>query len=93
MPRKLPNDLRNYEIRKYENLKTSWNYCLVLSTLPKLKILSALAKKTPEKHELNFSLNALFHIKTRVYLKYFMNNCIFNMINFIKLFNTSCFLS
>ena len=40
----------------------------------KMKILLILAK-TLEKQELNFSRSALFHMKTRVSLRYFMNDC------------------
>ena len=40
----------------------------------KKKILLILAK-TAEKKKLNFSRSALFHIKTRVSLKYFVNGC------------------
>ena len=36
----LPND-----VKTYENLKTQWNYSLVSSLLPKIKILSILAGK------------------------------------------------
>ena len=32
-------------------------------------------QNTPEKSKLNFSRSALFHVKTRVFLKYFVNNC------------------
>ena len=39
-----------------------------------MKILSIL-EKTVEKKKLNFSRNTLFHIKTRVCLKYFVNGC------------------
>ena len=44
LPHELPNDLR---LRKYqEDLKTSYNYSLVLSPAPKIKILSILAKNS-----------------------------------------------
>ena len=39
---------------------------------PKMKILSVLAKKT----ELELCHSALFHMKTRVFLKFFMNHCL-----------------
>ena len=43
-PHKFPNDLGCYETRKYyKNLKTSFNYILVLSISPKVKTLSILA--------------------------------------------------
>ena len=32
--------------------------------------------KTAEKEKLNFSHSALFHMKSRVYLKYFVNVCV-----------------
>ena len=64
-----------HEIRKYqENLKTSLNYTLVLSFTPKMKILLILLK-TDEIQNLNFSRSTLFHMKTRVRLKYFAHDC------------------
>ena len=39
-----------------------------------MKILLILAKII-EKQKLNFSCSALFHMKTRVSLKYFVNDC------------------
>ena len=50
------------------------NYCLVPSSPPNFKILLTLAN-TPEK-QLNFSCKALFLIKTRVSLKYFVHDCL-----------------
>ena len=64
------------EIRKYlENLKFSLIYFLVLSPPPEMKFLSVLVDISPEKQKLNFSRSGLLHIKTRVYLKYFVNDC------------------
>ena len=40
----------------------------------KVKILLKLAK-TPKKQNLNFSHSTLFHMKTKVSLKYFVNDC------------------
>ena len=46
-PCSLSKDLRSYGIRKYQaNLKTSKSYCLVLSLLPKMKTLSAVANQS-----------------------------------------------
>ena len=46
-----------------------------MSSLPaKMKALFTLAK-TLEKQKLNFSRSALFHMKTRVSLKYLVNDC------------------
>ena len=46
IPHELPNDLRNLQIRKYQQiLKTLYNYSPVLSISLKIKILSILAKK------------------------------------------------
>ena len=40
-------DVRYWEVSLYHrNFKTSWNYCLVLSPPPKIKILSVLAKNS-----------------------------------------------
>ena len=41
----------------------------------KMKVLLILAK-TFEKQKLNFTHSALFHMKTRVVLKYFVNDCL-----------------
>ena len=41
----------------------------------KMKILSILTK-TPEKWKLNFFRSALFHMKTRICLKYFVYDCL-----------------
>ena len=61
------HDWRSYEIRKHQkNPKTWWNYCLMLSPLPKMKILSVL--------EIELCHIAWFHMKTRVCLKYFVNH-------------------
>ena len=66
LPHKLPNILRSQEIRKYqENLKTSQNYSLVISLPPKMD-----KQKNPKKQKLNFSFKTLFHINTRLCLKY-----------------------
>ena len=46
-------------------------------TAPSLQMnnLLILAKKTLQKRKLNFSRGALFHMKTRVNLKYFVRDC------------------
>ena len=49
----------------------------MLSFTPEMEILSTLAKSS-EKKKLNFSLSALFHMKTRVCLKYFVRDCSLN---------------
>ena len=59
-------DLRPEEISKYS---------LVPSLTAKTTIYSILAK-TVEKKKLNFSRSALFHVKTRVCLKYYVNGCV-----------------
>ena len=43
-----------------------------------MKIFSVLAK-SPEKQNLNLSHSALFHMKSRVHLKYFVNDCRLNI--------------
>ena len=42
----------------------------------KMNILLKQLKKTHEKQKLNFSSSALFHMKSKVSLKYFVNNCL-----------------
>ena len=49
------------------------HYSLVPSLPPTVKFFVNIIKKTAEKKKLNFSRSALFHIKTRVCLKYFVN--------------------
>ena len=84
----LPHELSNYDLKKskknQESLKTSLNDSLVPSFPPRIKILLILAK-TIEKPKLNFSRWALFHMKTRVSLKYFVNYCLWKL-------ETFCFL-
>ena len=53
----------------------SWNDSLVSNLPAKMKVLSILAKSL-EKQEVNFSRSTLFHMKTRVGLKYFVNDCL-----------------
>ena len=69
-------DLRSYEIRKYqESVLTLQNDSLVPSLPAKMKILLILAK-TSQKQQLNVSRSALFHMKNRVSLKYFVSDCL-----------------
>ena len=49
-----------------------------------MKVLSILAKNS-WKRRLNFSRSALFHMETRVSLKYFANGCSFSISNFGEL--------
>ena len=66
--------LASYEIRKNQgNFKMLYNYILVSSFPPEIKILLTLAK-TAEKYK--FSSSALFHKKLRVFLKYFPQGCL-----------------
>ena len=75
-PHELPNDLRSSEIRKcQEGLKSSYNYSLVPSLLPKMEILSIVAK-TIQKLKLNFSRSVLFLTNTKVCLIYFGQDCL-----------------
>ena len=61
-------------MRKYqENLKTSQNYCSAFTPPHEMKILSALPE-IAEKQKLNFSNSVLFHMKTKVCLKYFASD-------------------
>ena len=52
-----------------ENLKTLQNYCVVLGSAPKINVLSVLVKII-SKTKMTFSCSTLFHMKTRVYLKF-----------------------
>ena len=64
-------------VTKYqENLKTSDKYLLFLSPLAEIKISSVLAKISWKKKKLSFSSSALFHIKTALCLKDFVNDCV-----------------
>ena len=68
----LPTDLR---LKKNQgNLKTCQKYKLMPSLTAKMKLFQYLPKD-PEKQKLNCSPRALFHMKTRVCLKYFLNDC------------------
>ena len=68
LPHELPNEYQ-------ESVQISWNDSLVLSLLVKMKILLVLAKIS-WKQKLNFSRSALFNMKTRVSLRYFVNDCL-----------------
>ena len=64
-------------MREYqENLEHSWNYCLVLSPPPKMAILSVLAKISRKIEIELFRSYLTFRLKTRVSLKYLVNDCI-----------------
>ena len=76
LPHELPNDSKYsiLKIMKYqENLKSSQNYSLVLSLLPTKKF-CRYQQKSPQKQKLNLFRITLFHMKTKVYLKYFVND-------------------
>ena len=66
---KLVHDCLTNITKCQENLKTLQNYCVVLSSAPKINVLSVLVK-TISKTKMTFSCSTLFHIKTRVYLKF-----------------------
>ena len=64
--------LKTWEIRKiHDNVKTSWNYYQVLRIPPKKKFLPILAKGSL-KIEIELFRSAQFHVKTTVFLKYFV---------------------
>ena len=73
LPHEFPNNLK---LRILGNQKISGkclnpkNDSLVPSLAAKIETLLILAKKNLEKQKLNFFRNVLFHVKTRVYLKY-----------------------
>ena len=48
--------------------------CQMLSPPLKMKVLSLIVK-TPEKKKFNFVCSALFHTKTRIFLKYYVDDC------------------
>ena len=78
LPHELSNDLnhRSYKIREsQENLKTCWIIDQGPVFLLKCNFFQP-QPKTPEKQKLNISPRMLFHMKTRVCLKYFVNNCL-----------------
>ena len=80
MPDEFPNNLRLKEhtkvVRKCQkNPKISWNYSLVPSVPPRMNFFINISKKLVKKKKLNFACSALFHIKTKVCLKYFVNGC------------------
>ena len=91
--------LKTWDLRKFENInkipKLSWIYGLVLSPPPKIKNLSVLAKIS-RKTEIELCHSALFHLKTRVCLKFFVNHCLWKQFLDSKLpYRTSsliCFI-
>ena len=56
---------------------------LMPSVPPKIKTL-AILPETIEKQKLNFSRSVLFHMKTRVFLIYFLRDCRCFSVNFAK---------
>ena len=72
-PLELQNDLR-LSRKSSENPKTSLNHNLAPSLTSKIKILAILAKSCLKME----NCTTLFHIKTRVCLKYFANDCRFD---------------
>ena len=76
LPHELPNDLR---LRILQNQERSGNFLKLIEPEPiaqssfQNKFLLLLGK-TLEKQKLNFSRSVLFNMKTRVSLKYFVNN-------------------
>ena len=80
-------DLRSQETRKnHENIKTSQNYNLVPSPLPKRNILLILARNC-RKIEIKFFLK-FFHMKTRVCLNCFIHYCFWKQFFASKLLQT-----
>ena len=76
------------ETRKYhENLKISQKYRLVLSPPPKMKICQH-QEKHSEKQKLNFCCSRLFNMKTRVCLKYHVNDCTPDSLDAMGLMHT-----
>ena len=77
LPHKLPNHLSfeiliNLEISRKSQSFIEW--LAVLSPTSEIKICQYL-RKSSEKHKLKFFRSTLFHMKTRVSLKYFVNDC------------------
>ena len=64
-----------------ESAYTSWNDSVVQNLPAKIKDL-LIPAKTLQKWKLNFSLSALFYMKTTVSLKYFVNDCLWK--HFLK---------
>ena len=75
LPLELPYDLRLRILGNYEISGKSKNDNLVLSLPPKMKLLPILAENSL-KIKMDFSHSVLFHMKTRVYLTYFVRDCI-----------------
>ena len=71
----LTSRLNNYDLRQLEKIKKSQNFTEVQRSAESsfqsenFFNINIERKKTPEKQKLNFSRNALFHIKTRACLK------------------------
>ena len=67
-----PNDLRLKKLLNIKKVSKFRRNSLVPSLPAKMKILLILSKKTLGKQKLNFYRRALFHMKTRVSLRYFI---------------------
>ena len=78
LPHELPNDLTLRNLGNQEILGKCNNF---IELLPSAQSSSRIhfcqyQQKSAEKQKWNFFHSALFHIKTRVCLKYFVNNCL-----------------
>ena len=74
MPHKLLNIVRLRKFGKIRKL-SKLHRTIAYSLLSKMKILSILAKHSSKEKKLNFSRSTLFHMKTRLCLKYFVHDC------------------
>ena len=72
LPHELPKDLRLRIL--YNDRLAAYNDSLV-PILPAKIIILLIPVKTLEKQKLDFFRSALFHMKARVSLKYFVNDC------------------
>ena len=78
LPHELPNDLR---LKILGNQEVSEKFLNFIESQPRVQspckneYFVNTSKKTLEKQKLNISLSALLDMKTRVSLKYFVNDC------------------
>ena len=79
VPSGIAKRLKNYHISKLGNIrklsKLHIMNALCLAFPPKWKFCQCY-QKAPEKWKLNFSRNEPFQVKTKVCLKYFVNDCL-----------------
>ena len=87
----LPNDLRLRVLGNWEISGKSQNFIEELSSAHSSQNKNFVSFSTNLLKKLNFFLSRLFHMKTRVCLKYFVNDCLWKQLDPLDLFKFNVF--